>query len=697
MIELIHGDCLEEMKKIAVNSIDAIVCDPPYELGFMGKSWDSTGIANNVQLWGEALRVLKPGGHLLAFSGTRTYHRMASAIEDAGFEVRDMIEWVYGCLSEDTEVLTKAGFKHFHKITQDDIIRVYDTQNDIYKWENPQRWSQYTVEQDTAYRIKSDTTDQIVSRNHNCLVEREGKLVFVKAEDLLQVERMPVLSGDISILQERQGELLHPELLWQGEGLAETILSERIREESSRNRIERREKPSVERGIDLQKEEGQVCLSEDKVCEMPSGVSSDGEKGRVCNGTQIESSTGDTKTTNENGVCSSHQPRCNGQQNTELNVIQDERGTQEIRTQSTYNTTLATIEKIEYTGIIFCPTVSTGAFVARRNGKVFITGNSGFPKSLNIGKAVDKLQGNEREQTKNNVTCPDFPNPCKGHPTANRCLGGGVNRHATPTKGTSEWEGWGTALKPAHEPICMARKPLAEKTVAENVLKWGTGGINIDESRVGTEEMKFTRASTLGNNLNMEGGKAQEDYVGEDQIGRFPANLIHDNSEEVRECFPESNTKSTKIGNSRYKGKQYAGEGYYGTRNNENSYTDSGNASRFFKSIAYYPKASKSERNKGCEGLEETSAPKYGSEKRITVGGSKDTALPRANHHPTVKPIALMEYLIKMVSKEGATILDPFMGSGSTGVAAKQCNRNFIGIELDKDYYDIAVKRIHVV
>jgi DNA modification methylase len=418
MIELIHGDCLEEMKKLAVNSIDAIVCDPPYELGFMGKSWDSTGIANNVQLWGEALRVLKPGGHLLAFSGTRTYHRMASAIEDAGFEVRDMIEWVYG---------------------------------------------------------------------------------------------------------------------------------------------------------------------------------------------------------------------------------------------------------------------------------------SGFPKSLNIGKAVDKLQGNEREQTKNNVTCPDFPNPCKGHPTANRCLGGGVNRHATPTKGTSEWEGWGTALKPAHEPICMARKPLAEKTVAENVLKWGTGGINIDESRVGTEEMKFTRASTLGNNLNMEGGKAQEDYVGEDQIGRFPANLIHDNSEEVRECFPESNTKSTKIGNSRYKGKQYAGEGYYGTRNNENSYTDSGNASRFFKSIAYYPKASKSERNKGCEGLEETSAPKYGSEKRITVGGSKDTALPRANHHPTVKPIALMEYLIKMVSKEGATILDPFMGSGSTGVAAKQCNRNFIGIELDKDYYDIAVKRIHVV
>ena len=93
---IIHGDCLEQLKSLQENSIDSIVTDPPYELGFMGKSWDSTGIANNVEMWKECLRVLKPGGHLLAFSGTRTYHRMASAIEDAGFEVRDMIEWVYG-------------------------------------------------------------------------------------------------------------------------------------------------------------------------------------------------------------------------------------------------------------------------------------------------------------------------------------------------------------------------------------------------------------------------------------------------------------------------------------------------------------------------------------------------------------------------------------------------------------------------
>ena len=93
---VVSGDCVEEMKKLADNSVDSIVTDPPYELGFMGKAWDSTGIANNVSMWREALRVLKPGGHLIAFSGTRTYHRMASAIEAAGFEIRDMMQWLYG-------------------------------------------------------------------------------------------------------------------------------------------------------------------------------------------------------------------------------------------------------------------------------------------------------------------------------------------------------------------------------------------------------------------------------------------------------------------------------------------------------------------------------------------------------------------------------------------------------------------------
>ena len=105
MSEVLQGDCLVKLKEIDDNSVDAIITDPPYELGFMGKKWDNSGIAYNVEMWKECLRVLKPGGHLLSFGGTRTYHRMAVAIEDAGFEIRDMIEWVYG-----------SGFPKSHNI-----------------------------------------------------------------------------------------------------------------------------------------------------------------------------------------------------------------------------------------------------------------------------------------------------------------------------------------------------------------------------------------------------------------------------------------------------------------------------------------------------------------------------------------------------------------------------------------------------
>lgn len=409
MNKILLGDCLIKLKELEDNSVDSIVTDPPYELGFMGKSWDNTGIANNPLMWVECLRVLKPGGHLLAFSGTRTYHRMASAIEDAGFEVRDMIEWVYG---------------------------------------------------------------------------------------------------------------------------------------------------------------------------------------------------------------------------------------------------------------------------------------SGFPKSLNIGKAVDKLQGNERKIVR------EEKEPLRQGGNVNWDMRSSSSRELS--KGTSEYEGWGTALKPAHEPICMARKPLAEKTVAENCLKWGTGGINIDESRVGTEEMKFTKASSLGNGLNMEGGKAQEDYIGEDKIGRFPANLIHDNSEEVRECFPDS--KSGKAGVRTSDG---FNDGVYGkgvgiqAGQPNGEFGDSGNASRFFKSIIYQAKASKSERNKGCEGLEEKE-PQHDFGTKLGVKRSERIHTATTNNHPTVKPIALMEYLIKMVTPKGGVVLDPFAGSGSTLVAAKENGFGYIGIEMTEEYIPIIKARLAV-
>ena len=238
---------------------------------------------------------------------------------------------------------------------------------------------------------------------------------------------------------------------------------------------------------------------------------------------------------------------------------------------------------------------------------------------MNIGKAVDKLQGNEREVV---GTLADldkrYASPRKGSSNPEMKYGSicKSNKNNIPelTKGTSEWEGWGTALKPAHEPICMARKPLAEKTVAENCLKWGTGGINIDESRVVYQSEQDKPSSDW---YSKKGGvlkkEKQDGFIpvmkqgqqwADNPIGRFPANLILEDCEEVRECFPETksgsgvkNPKTSNIygGNAMLKSKTM-GSGEY-------LEGDSGNASRFFKSIIYQPKASKSERNAGCEGL----------------------------------------------------------------------------------------------
>ena len=356
---ILQGDCLTLLRDLDDNSVDSVVTDPPYGLSFMGKQWDYD--VPKVEIWQECLRVLKPAGHLLAFAGTRTQHRMAVNIEDAGFEIRDMVAWVYG---------------------------------------------------------------------------------------------------------------------------------------------------------------------------------------------------------------------------------------------------------------------------------------SGFPKSHNIGKALDKAAGAERE-----VVGVD-PNSAKRKKTTfngAEYKGGWTTKAegerlltAPATDEAEQWEGWGTALKPALEPITLARKPF-KGTVADNVLKWGTGGLNIDDCRVGIAENDDIHKK----NPHTKGGFGNKGaYVYTNKMGRgadvydfsqgrFPANLIHDGSQQVLDIFPKS-------------------------------------SSRFF----YCPKASRKERDEGLQGAD------------------------IKNTHPTVKPIELMRYLCRLITPPNGVVLDPFMGSGSTGVAAQKEGFDFIGMELDSDYYEIAQARI---
>jgi len=396
--KIYQGDCLDVLPTLPDNSVDSIVTDPPYELGFMGKSWDNSGIAYNVDMWKECLRVLKPGGHLLSFSGTRTYHRMAVAIEDAGFEVRDMIEWVYG-----------SGFPK--------------------------------------------------SLNIGKAVDKKPKADSVKD--------------------------------WK-------------------------------KWLDIQ-------------------INNSGKSKQQINDECGFTATSYVKTDNKD-YWSSNLPK-NGKWRIMKKVIG--------------------IKTDEYDWVEQDNCGERG-YVEPTGG---LAGGSGNTVGCFTGKQLSNNAIDDRAK---------------------------------------QWEGWGTALKPAHEPICMARKPLSEKTVVENVLKYGTGGINIDESRVeyqGKEDFENTLKSNTG---NIAGGTfkcssksmAKEEVI--TQLGRFPANLIHDNSEEVRECFPE--TKSSK---GSFKAEDYEEHetSTNFTRGDFKGRGDSGNASRFFKSILYYPKASKSERNSGCEGL----------------------------------------------------------------------------------------------
>jgi site-specific DNA-methyltransferase (adenine-specific) len=377
---LLKGNCLETLKTLEDNSIDSIVTDPPYELGFMGKSWDASGIAYNVELWREALRVLKPGGHLLAFSGSRTYHRMAVAIEDAGFEIRDQIMWIYG---------------------------------------------------------------------------------------------------------------------------------------------------------------------------------------------------------------------------------------------------------------------------------------SGFPKSLDVSKAIDKSAGAKRNRVPFDGGIASGQSNYGGGNSVR--VNDGTKQEDTPaTSEAQQWQGWGTALKPAHEPIVVARKPLTG-TVASNVLEWGTGALNIDGSRVGTETI-VSRGGRSGAALGMYG---VHEPLNTEHTGRWPANVIHDGSEEVLEGFPKQAGAGGKASGPTLTGGSTSNSRgkFNGVDDSPPFYGDSGSAARFF----YCAKASKAERNAGLE---------------------------NQNFHPTVKPLALMRYLVKLVTPPNGLVLDPFLGSGSTAVAAILEGFNWVGCEMTEDYWPIIEARV---
>lgn len=283
-------------------------------------------------------------------------------------------------------------------------------------------------------------------------------------------------------------------------------------------------------------------------------------------------------------------------------------------------------------------------------------------------------------------------------------MSGGNNITAPATESAKQWQGWGTALKPALEPITVARKPLIG-TVAENVLAHGTGGLNIDGCRVATED-KLSGGHASGGQ-QMTGGwerpwmkdpdavaanaeRSRQSVSKAEELGRWPANLIHDGSDEVVGLFP----KTTSTTRQPTGGKLYAGNSLNHTVTDDTTvrgFNDKGSAARFF----YCAKASKRDRDEGLDGFEVKSAhsnlnTKNGTGERLD--GNPTAKI--ANIHPTVKPTDLMRYLCRLVTPPGGVVLDPFTGSGSTGKAAMLEGFSFIGCELSPEYAAIANARI---
>jgi len=673
--KVVNANILEWAKEYKGQKFHAILCDPPYGLEFMGKKWDSFSDSTNSALGGQSPRNkipgtpfkrrgkpisgwcekdrlmakknyyefslnwalaiyehLLPGAYLLVFGGTRTFHRLACALEDAGFDIRDTVFcWSYGCLSEDTEILIDGRWEPYYKAVDGHLALCYNKDDGTYSWQPIEDHFEYDYS-DTAYRIVSDNTDQIVSRNHRCLVERNGKFVFGHAETLECEEVVPVL--------ENLPELLcNFSLPQEGAGEEEQVLFERMYSKKS-----------------------------------------------------------DWKMSIENGNCASCEPQSTGQSVGQSGIVFKQSRSQTVRGERYTKADLARVQPTTYVGKMWCVKVPTGAFVARRNGKIFVTGNSGFPKSLNVSK---QLEGICRQDA---------------------------------------WDGYGTALKPSVEPIIVARKPI-KGPVAENCLKYGSGALNIDGGRIkGT----VTSNPIVRNAKGFESVGLIQGETGKGVVshGRWPANLILQHSPE---CVLSGTKKHKTLGYTKPDGTETVedwdcvegcpvrkldeqsgelksgqllshhkrtGDSIIGTfkirdRSDEekNFGGDSGGASRFFYNVdwsneieerlgiadpvRYCAKASRAERDAGCGNLE------------IGTGGGMVGTADNLMHntHPTVKPINLIRYLATLLlpPKECAPrrILVPFAGSGSELIGAMQAGWDeIVGVEREKEYCELAETRL---
>ena len=316
---------------------------------------------------------------------------------------------------------------------------------------------------------------------------------------------------------------------------------------------------------------------------------------------------------------------------------------------------------------------------------------TGFPKSLAIGKAIDKINGTEKIIGKGKAGKTALGQSSNWNKT---CDPHEFNITEPNSPEAKQWDGWGTALKPAEEHWILCRKPISEKNIALNVLKYGTGGINIDGCRVGTtDDLNGGSYGSTTRDVDtfLKGKKPAGAGVFVQPKGRFPANVIHDGSDEVVGLFPNKKTTWVSPTHANNRNGEFLGKLKHP---GQQGFNDSGSAARFF----YCAKPSKAERNLGLSNVE--AKKKDESRKEGNPGGDNPRnrgVKKESNNHPTVKSIKLMQYLCRLITPTYGRILDPFMGSGSTGCAAIKEGFSFDGIESENEYCNISKHRIQYV
>jgi DNA modification methylase/transcriptional regulator with XRE-family HTH domain len=647
--ELHHGDCLDVLKTLADCSVDAIVTDPPYGLSFMGKRWDYDVPTEAV--WVECLRVLKPGGHLLAFAGTRTQHRMAVRIEDAGFEIRDMIFWCYGQGFPKSLDVSKA----IDKMGGEPVPPGFSS------WLREERERRGWTAKELCERGKF-----YKNVNHGGLISNwEAGIGSPSAEQFNLLCEILELSFDRRKVVQREilgWRDVSPGVAFSSDGASCLPVTAPATQAAKQwEGWGTALKPAVEpvgvyhKGLTLENVFGILMASLTQelwrsICQWSNASASDAEN--LLSGIRARLEKAEAFSVVESA-------RTFALENIESAILAASSSISPKLTETARDTTKG-------------GSAQEGANPSGR--KLDMQGTETQAGRVDVMSLVDMFICATTEHTGQNIALLWSGILGETLNQANTFTIATALRLTTALKtlkclmqaNTLQSTGSLESCRPSLEPITLARKPPIG-TIAANVLEHGTGGLNIDGCRVETNpEVDDPRLGGKGDWSSdkmaknvYEGGYAG-DRVGSSPLGRFPANFIHDGSDEVMALFPETTSgqpAGVKAGNNNNVFGQFAG-GIPVT-----GYGDSGSAARFF----YCAKTSKKDRGDD-------------------------------NKHPTVKPTDLMRYLCRLVTPPGGLILDPFMGSGSTGKAAMLEGFRFIGIEQEAEYLEIAEARIaHVV